>query len=121
MQATSNSLREEIRRTGTKTPYSKEKKLFQALFPVFDYDPNNVSYKEPEITALFTNIRVSIEEGIQTRIFNIAKLGLLAGQWRTNSRTTGGISDAVVYLNYLEEIYEDTAWLLRDKLGSIKR
>jgi hypothetical protein len=44
----------------------------------------------------------------KTRIFNIAKLGLLAGQWRTDRWTTGGISDAVVYLNYLEEIYEDT-------------
>jgi hypothetical protein len=108
LQATSNSLREEIRRTGTKTPYSKEEQLFQALFPVFNYDPNRVSYKEPEIATLFTNIRTSVEEGIQTRIFNIAKLGLLAGQWRTDSRTTGGISDAVVYLNYLEEIYEDT-------------
>ena len=108
MQATSNSLREEIRRTGTKTPYSKEEQLFQALFPVFNYDPNTVSYKEPEIATLFTNIRTSVEKGIQTRIFNIAKLGLLAGRWRTDSRTTGGISDAVVYLNYLEEIYEDT-------------
>ena len=44
----------------------------------------------------------------KTRIFNIAELGLLAGQWRTDRWTTGGISDAVVYLNYLEEIYEDT-------------
>ena len=41
-------------------------------------------------------------------MFNIGKLGLLAGQRQNDRWTIGGISDAVVYLNYLEEVYEDT-------------
>jgi hypothetical protein len=50
-------------------------------------------------------------------MFNIGKLGLLAGQRQNDRWTIGGISDAVVYLNYLEEIYEDTV----NALGSETR
>ena len=108
--------RDQSKRTNSKNWNRNSSQYIGKIIPgTIGYDSNSESYEEPEVTILFSDIHSSVKECIQTRVFNIAKLGLLVGCTHIGP---AGLIDAVVYLNYLDDIYENTSRLRSGKRQS---